>query len=282
MTSKQDYEEVAAHDAQRGVEPYDGLNDHDGQLWHICKDQIKDALATWSRRAKKITLGEQEVVTQANIIYEASIMLNDIDDGFHGGSKKDYKELYDANYAWTPEYVEKSIFRIKQDVYKWFLWIFTGSCLAKVKSYGVERVDEIYKEFDSIYGKTTKKDLHDKELEFEAGIVKKDGSEMYPQDDVTELIRLWNKSQEKLRLEIPSDQHAGNEYLTEEKLVEVITNSIHPFYAPTIDDLRHKSWLQFIDALPLGQRAAERAKGVKGWIDFKVSLTDLTDILVHK
>ena len=106
MTSKQDYEEVAAHDAQRGVDPYDGIDDHDGQLWHICKDQIKDALATWSRRAKKITLGEQEVVTQANIIYEANVMLNDIDDGFHGGSKKDYKELYDANYAWAPEYVE--------------------------------------------------------------------------------------------------------------------------------------------------------------------------------
>ena len=138
MTSKQDYEEVAAHDAQRGVEPYDGIDDHDGQLWHKCKDQIKDALATWSRRAKKITLGEQDAVTQANIIFEASIMLNDIDDGFHGGSKKEYKELYDANYAWTPEYVEKSIFRIKQDVYKWFLAIFTGSCLAKVKSYGVE------------------------------------------------------------------------------------------------------------------------------------------------
>ena len=282
MTSKQDYEEVAAHDAQRGVDPYDGIDDHDGQLWHTCKDQIKDALATWSRRAKKITLGEQDAITQANIIIEANVMLNDIDDGFHGGSKKDYKELYDANYAWTPEYVEKSIFRIKQDVYKWFLAIFTGSCLAKVKSYGVERVDEIYKEFDSIYGKTTKKDLHDKELAFESGIVKKDGSEMYPQDDVAEFIRLLCKSQEKLRLEIPSDQHAGNEYLTEDKLVEVITNSIHPSYAPTIDDLRHKSWLQSIDALPIGQRAAERAKGVKGWIDFKVSLADLTDILVHK
>ena len=25
MTSKQDYEEVAAHDAQRGVDPYDGI-----------------------------------------------------------------------------------------------------------------------------------------------------------------------------------------------------------------------------------------------------------------
>ena len=72
MTSKQDYEEVAAHDAQRGVDPYDGIDDHDGQLWHTCKDQIKDALATWSRRAKKITLGEQDAITQANIIIEAN------------------------------------------------------------------------------------------------------------------------------------------------------------------------------------------------------------------
>ena len=162
MISKQDYEdgEGAAHDAQRGVEQFDGANDHDGQLWHKFKDQVKEALATWSRRAKKIALGDQEAVTLANAAIEAQIMLDDIDDGFHGGSKKEYKELYNSDYAWEPEYVEKSIYRIKQDVYKWFLAIFTGSCLTKVKSYGVERVDEIYKEFDTIYGKTTKKDLH--------------------------------------------------------------------------------------------------------------------------
>ena len=90
MTSKQDYEDgdIAAHDAQRGVEQFDGANDHDdGQLWHTFKDQVKDALATWSRRAKRIAIGDQDAVTQANAAIEAQIMLDDIDDGSHGGSK---------------------------------------------------------------------------------------------------------------------------------------------------------------------------------------------------
>ena len=39
-----------AYDAQRGVEKYDGVDDQDGQRWHQCKDQIKTALAAWSRR----------------------------------------------------------------------------------------------------------------------------------------------------------------------------------------------------------------------------------------
>ena len=62
MSTKQDYDdgEESAHDAQRGVDKFDGANDHDGQLWHTFKDQVKDALATWSRRATIPTLNWRE------------------------------------------------------------------------------------------------------------------------------------------------------------------------------------------------------------------------------
>ena len=181
-----------AYDAQRGVDKYDGVDDPDGQRWHQCKDQIKTALAAWSRRIGMLVYDEQQPITAANAQVEAAIMFDDMDDGFHGGSQRTAKELYSQDYAWEPQYVEKSVHRIKQDLYKWYLTIFTGTCLTKVKSYGVDRVNEIYGEFDQQYGKISPTDVHDKELKFEKGIVKKDGQEMFAQDDAPFVWQLGN------------------------------------------------------------------------------------------
>ena len=102
-STTQDYD--ATKDAsgyeQRGVQKYDGAGDHDGKRWHVCKDEIKSALETWSRRAKKIVTGQQETITAANAVFEGHIMFDDMRDGFHGSSKKEADQLYNKNYVWT-------------------------------------------------------------------------------------------------------------------------------------------------------------------------------------
>ena len=82
---------------------------------------------------------------------------------------------------------------------------------------------------------------YEKELQFEKGLVKPDQEPMGEFDDVPELLRLWEKSQESLRCEIPPDQCIGNEYLTEKKLVEVILKCLHPSYSDVVDDLKFKT-----------------------------------------
>ena len=70
-------------------------------------------------------------------------------------------------------------------------------------------LDTYFRSVDSLnYGKSTKKDLHEKELKFELGIVKSDGDgkPMLAKDDLTEMLRLWEKSQAALKLDIPPDQ----------------------------------------------------------------------------
>ena len=62
-------------------------------------------------------------------------------------------------------------------------------------------LDTYFRSVDSLnYGKSTKKDLHEKELKFELGIVKSDGKPMLAKDDLTEMLRLWEKSQAALKL----------------------------------------------------------------------------------
>ena len=55
-SNTQDYDanDASASYEQRGVQKYDGAGDHDGKRWLVCKDEIKSALETWSRRAKEI------------------------------------------------------------------------------------------------------------------------------------------------------------------------------------------------------------------------------------
>ena len=279
---KEDLEAATAYDAQRGVEKYDGVDDPDGQRWHQCKDQIKTALEAWSRRIAMLVHDEQQAITASNAQVEAAIMFDDMDDGFHGGSQRTAKELYTQDYAWEATYIEKSIHRIKQDLYKWYLTIFTGTCLTKVKSYGVDRVNEIYNEFDQQFGKISVTDVHDKELKFEKGIVKKDGQEMYAQDDAPEMFRLWEKSQEKLKLEIPADLQDNNTYLTEKKLIEVIVKALHPIYADTVGDLRFKTFMLHCDTLTPAEKQAEYAKGSVAWAEYPIKLKDLKDVITRK
>ena len=113
--TKQDYDasDASASYERRGVEKYDGAGDHDGKRWHICKDQIKSALETWSRRAKKVVTGEQEKITAANVVANGHIMFDDMRDGFHGSSKKEADALYNKEYVWTVDYIKKDVHRVK-------------------------------------------------------------------------------------------------------------------------------------------------------------------------
>ena len=81
-STTQDYDATkdASSYEQRGVQKYDGAGDHDGKRWHVCKDEIKSALETWSRRAKKIVTGQQESITAANVVFEGHIMFDDMRD----------------------------------------------------------------------------------------------------------------------------------------------------------------------------------------------------------
>ena len=66
-SNTQDYDanDASASYEQRGVQKYDGAGDHDGKRWLVCKDEIKSALETWSRRAKAIVTGAQQEITAA-------------------------------------------------------------------------------------------------------------------------------------------------------------------------------------------------------------------------
>ena len=74
-SNTQDYDtnEASASYEQRGVQKYDGAGDHDGKRWLVCKDEIKSALETWSRRAKAIVTGAQQEITAANVDYEGHV-----------------------------------------------------------------------------------------------------------------------------------------------------------------------------------------------------------------
>ena len=146
---------------RRGVNIYDGSADHDGRLWHRFKNQLATALAGWgSRRVKLLVYDEQQALTAANVENECKLMFADMRDGLHGGSEKTVATLWGENYVWEVEYVQQSIDKVKKEIFRWYLQIFDGTCKTKIETYGPERVNEIYNEFDKSYGKSTKKDLH--------------------------------------------------------------------------------------------------------------------------
>ena len=279
----QDVDSSATYKLRRGVDVYDGTNDQNGRLWHLFKDQLATALAGWgSRRVQLLVHDKQPVLTANNINDQTKIMLADMQDGLHGGNEKNAGWLHEQDYVWTIEFVQQNIDKIKKEIFRWYLQIFDGSCLTKVRTYGPDRVQEIYNEFDKVYGKSTKQDLHEKELKFEAGLVKADGKQMQTRDDLPEMIRLWEKSQEELKRDFPSDQHAGNEYLTEKKLVQVIVKNVHASYASCIESLRFKMFMLHCTTLTAAQQQEEHEKGPKGWLEFELRLGDLKDALIHQ
>ena len=193
-----------------------------------------------------------------------------------------YDKLWDKDYCWQPEYVQNSVNVAKKAVFAWYNVVFEGRCLTKVKALGWENVGEVFDEFDKEFGNVTAKDLHDHELKFEAGIVKPDGEEMYPQDDMVDMLRLWSKSQADLELEVPEADRAANQYLTEKKLVEVICNSVHPIYAETIANLRFQTWMKAVSIMPPAQAVQEHAKGFEAYREFEISLQDVKGVLTDK
>ena len=112
-SNTQDYDsnDASASYEQRGVQKYDGAGDHDGKRWLVCKDEIKSALETWSRRAKAIVTGAQQEITAANVDYEGHVMFDDMRDGFHGSSRKEADALYHKDYVWTVDYIKKDVHR---------------------------------------------------------------------------------------------------------------------------------------------------------------------------
>ena len=142
----QDGESDALLKMRRGVNLYDGSNDHDGRLWHRFKKELATALAGWgSRRVKLLVYDEQQALTAINIDEECKLMFADMRDGLHGGSEKTVATLWDEEYVWEVEYVQQSIDKIKKEIFRWYLHIFEGSCKTKVETYGPQKVNEQFR-----------------------------------------------------------------------------------------------------------------------------------------
>ena len=276
-TSQAMEDDDALHDRYQGIDPFDGI-DVDGLKWHTFKDQLKAATDVGSTRTRMIVYGKQAKVTAANAAVEAGIMFNDL----QGRDPTAYDKLWGKDYCWEPGYVQNSVNVAKKAVFKWYTVVFEGRCLTKVKALGWENVGDVFGEFDREYGKLTVKDLHDHELKFEKGIVKPDGQKMCEHDDMVDMLSLWCQSQADLALEVPEGARAANSYLTEEKMVEVICNSVHPSYAETISNLRFQTWMKAVSQMTTAQATAEHAKGFEAYREYKISLTDLKGVLTAK
>jgi hypothetical protein len=105
---------------------------------------------------------------------------------------------------------------------------------------------------------------------------------MYLQDDMADILLRLEKSQQELALEVPENERFANGYLTEEKLVDVICNSVHPHYAETFSQLRFQTWMKDISLLSVDMQKAEHAKGFSAYSEYALSLQDLKQALIAK
>ena len=263
---------------RRGIDPFDGIDDDKGSKWHTFKDQLATAIESGGKREKLLVYGNQSTVTAANVNEEAGIMFADI----LSRDKSEYDKLWKKDYCWEVDYVQASVDEEKKKLFSFFALIFEGRCLTTIKQLGWAKVDTIFKKFEAEFGNVTKQDLHDLELKFEKGIVKEDGNDMYLQDDMSDILLRLEKSQQELALEVPEAERFANDYLTEEKLVEVICNSVHPHYAETISQLRFQTWMKDISLLTQEQQKAEHAKGFSAYSEYDLKLQDLKQALIAK
>ena len=202
MTKKQhdmqltDLAALADTNVYKGIRKFTGVGKNRKLDFKTLEQELKTYCTNVSQREISIIYGKDVQLNDVTLEDECTITHNDLMIENPSAAHK----LHSCDYFWTIGFQQVHVDSAKKKVFYLLQQIFLANPRSEVDVNGWQNVHLNMPKFIKDFGTVTAEEVDKTEQTFELGLVKKNGQEMFLDDNAVDMLNRFQRSQHDLRL----------------------------------------------------------------------------------